>query len=222
MWCIPYLTEEFISRMEVILDLYALEYNPKRPVLCLDEKPVQLLGEKRNFIPCGIKKILKRDYEYKRCGTANVFCVVEAKAGKHYTYVTENKKRPEFAKLLYRLSKKYSDAETIELIMDNYSTHTKKSLTDFYGKEKGEKIWSKFTVNYTPTHASWLDQAEIEINLYSTQCLGKRRISSITELRKISNAWNKEANRKKIKINWQFTTAKAREKFKYNKLEIIR
>ena len=114
-----------------------------------------------------------------------------------------------------RISEKYKGVSTIHLVIDNLNTHTQKSLTDFYGEEKGTEIWSRFTVHYTPKHASWLNQAEIEISLYSKQCLGKDRISDINLLRKRTNAWNKIANKKRIKISWKFTTDDARNKFKY-------
>jgi len=217
MWCIPELTSEFIERMEDILDTYALPYDPLEPVICFDEKPVQLLGETRETIKATKPgDITKRDYEYKRCGTANVFCAVEPKFGKHFTYVTENRKGPEFAKVVNRISKQYPEARTIHLIMDNLNTHSLKSLTRFYGEEKGKEIWKKYTIHFTPKHASWLNQAEIEIGIYSRQCIGKSRVSSIKELRDKTNAWNKDVNKKKIKVNWKFTTKDAREKFKYN------
>ena len=95
-------------------------------------------------------------------------------------------------------------------------THALKSLTDFYGEEKGKVIWNKFEIHYTPKHASWLDQAEIEIGIYSRQCLGKSRVKDIDELRKRTKAWNKEVNKRRLKINWKFTTKEARKKFKYN------
>ena len=215
MWCIAELTPEFIERMEDVLDLYAKPFNPKEPVVCLDEKPVQLVQDARESIPGKPGKIKKRDYEYKRAGTANVFCAVEPKGGRHFTYVTKNRKGKEFAKVLNRIANHYSHADKIHLVMDNLRTHSQKSLTNFYGEEKGTEIWNRFEIHFTPKHASWLDQAEIEIGIYSRQCLGKSRIGSIDELRKKTNAWNKEVNKKKLKINWKFTTKKARKKFKY-------
>jgi hypothetical protein len=215
MWCIAEINAEYIERMEDVLNLYKKPYNPKKPVVCLDEKPAQLVEDARE--PKSLKpgKLKKRDYEYVRKGTANVFCAVEPKAGNHFTYVTENRKGKEFAKILNRIAKHYSDATKIHLVMDNLRTHCKKSLTDFYGDEKGSVIWNRFKIHYTPKHASWLDQAEIEIGIYSRQCLGKSRIGSIDELRRKTNAWNKEVNRKKLKINWKFTTKDARAKFRY-------
>lgn len=221
MWCIGELTPEFIERMEDVLDLYAKSYDPKEPVVCLDEKPIQLVKDARKSIPGKPGKIKRRDYEYIRAGTANVFCAVEPRGGRHFTYVTKNRKGKEFAKVLNRIVNHYSHADIIHIVMDNLKTHSQKSLTDFYGEEKGIKIWNRFKIHFTPKHASWLDQAEIEIGIYSRQCLGKSRVSDIDELRKRTSSWNKEINKRKLKINWQFTTKKAREKFKYYKKSLI-
>lgn len=215
MWCIPEITPEFIERMEDVLNLYEKDYNPDEPVICLDEKPVQLLKDSRACIPIKPGKIKRIDYEYVRNGTANVFCIVEPKGGRHFTYVTKNRKGKEFAKVLKRLANHYSGVKKIHLVMDNLNTHRKKSLVDFYGDEEGTKIWNRFEIHYTPKHASWLDQAEIEIGIYSRQCLGKSRIKNIDELRERTKAWNRIVNRKKLKINWNFTTKSARKKFKY-------
>lgn len=215
MWCIPEMTPEFIERMEDVLNLYEKPYNSDEPVVCLDEKPVQLLKDARETIPEKPGSIRKRDYEYIRAGTANVFCVVEPKGGRHFTYATKNRKGKEFAKVMNRIANHYASADKIHLVMDNLRTHCLKSMTDFYGVEKGTEIWNRFEIHFTPKHASWLDQAEIEIGIYSRQCLGKSRVGDIDELRKRTNAWNKEVNRKKLMINWQFTTKKAREKFNY-------
>jgi len=119
MWCIPEITPEFIERMEDILDLYAKPYNPKEPVICLDEKPVQLLKDSREPIPGKSGSIKKRDYEYIRNGTANVFCIVEPKGGRHFTYVTKNRKGKEFAKVLHRIVRSYSNVDKINIVMDN-------------------------------------------------------------------------------------------------------
>jgi transposase len=201
--------------MEKILKTYGKQYNPKEPVICFDEKPVQLLMDFRTPLSMRPASIKKTDSEYVRKGTANIFVAVEPKAGNHYLYVTKNKKGNEFAKVMKRLSEKYPDAKTIHLVMDNYSTHTLKSLTNVYGLTQGKVIWKKFTIHYTPTHASWLNQAEIGISMVSKQCLGKSRTGNFDELRRKVNAWKKIANKKKMKIYWKFTTKKAREKFKY-------
>jgi len=216
MWCVPELTDEYIERMEDILDLYDRIYNSKEPVICLDEKPIQLLENLRNpKISNKIGCIKKRDHQYRRKGTANVFCAVEPLAGRYFNNVTKNKKGPEFAKEINRIARAYSNAETIHLVMDNYCTHTKKFLVNYYGEEKADNIWNRFTIHYTPKNASWLDQAEIAIGLYSRQCLGKGRISDIETLREKTKAWNKAINKKKVRINWGFTIEKAKDVFKY-------
>ena len=215
MWCVPELDEEFIERMEDILDVYEMPYNPKKPVVCLDEKPVVLHGEKREPVPMSQGQARRVDYEYTRNGSANVFCAVEPKTGRYMTQVTEQRKACDFAKFLYSVARKYHNVEKIILVMDNLNTHKKKSLTDFYGEEKGNQIWERFEVHYTPKHASWLDQAEIAIGMYQRQCLGNTRIPDIETLKKKTKAWTKIINRKKVTINWKFTTNQARIKFNY-------
>jgi hypothetical protein len=201
--------------MEAILDLYNREYDPKIPNVCFDEKPLQLLEDSRPIIKADKPgKIQKRDYEYKRMGTANIFCAVEPLAGKHITQVFAKKTRSEFAQNIKIISDEYPDAKKINIVMDNLNTHNKKSLVEYYGEIEGNKIWDRFNVYYTPKHASWLNQAEIEIGICSRQCIGKKRYPNIELLTEEVNAWNKAVNKKKIKINWSFTTKEARLKFK--------
>ena len=223
MWCIPEMTPEYAEKMEDVLNLYEKPLNPKEPVVCLDEKPVQLLEDARPCIAADKPgAIFKRDYEYVRGGTANVFCAVEPKAGKHFTRVTKNRKGPAFAKMIARIARAYTGKKTIHLVMDNLSTHGEKSLTNFYGEKLGGEIWGKFTPHYTPKHASWLDQAEIEIGIFSRQCLGHDRIGDIPALRKRASAWNSRMNRQRRKINWSFTVPDARKKFRYKSTDFIR
>lgn len=202
--------------MEDLLTLYEKPLDPKEPVVCLDEKPVQCLDDKRRTIRVR-NGSYRRDYEYIRRGTANVFCVVEPKAGRHLTRATPNRKKPAFARMLRRLDKAYPDARTIHLVMDNLSTHSKKALTDTFGVSNGEKLWSRFTVHYTPKHGSWLDQAEIAISIFSRQCLGKRRIGSFRELRAETAAWRTRVDQQRLTIDWKFTVADARRKFRYSR-----
>ena len=205
-----------MNRMEEVLDLYQKPHNPAEPVVCLDERPVVLRAEVR--LPQDENepgKIKKRDSEYIRCGTANVFCAVEPKAGKHITKVTKRRKGRDFAQMLSKIEAQYSRAKTIHLVMDNLSTHTLKSCTDFYGKTKGEALWNRFTPHYTPKHASWLNQAEIEISLVSREALGRDRFPNCWSLRTRVNAWNQRINKEGRTIAWKFTTAKARKKFRY-------
>jgi transposase len=216
MWCVPVLDEEYIRRMEDVLDLYERPYDSKKPVICLDEKPIQLLDDKRSPISAkvgdGVKKV---DYEYERMGTANVFRAIEPLIGRHFTEVTGQRKKVDFAEFVKGIADSYPKATIIRLVMDNLNTHNESSLIERYGKDIGATIWSRFEVHYTPKHASWLNQAEIGIGIYSRQCLGKDRIPTIEELASRSRAWNEHANREKITIDWTFTTKKARTKFKY-------
>ena len=223
MWCVPEITREYVEKMEDVLNVYEKPLNPKEPVVCLDERPVQLLDDARSPIPADNPgKIFKRDSEYVRKGTANVFCGVEPKAGRHFTRVTKNRKGPAFAKMIARIVRAYPGTTTIHLVMDNLNTHGTKSLTDFFGEKRGAALWGRLTPHYTPKHASWLDQAEIEIGIFSRQCLGKDRVGNIQSLRKRAAAWNRRVNRQRLKINWKFTVEKARQKFKYDSPELIR
>jgi hypothetical protein len=140
---------------------------------------------------------------------------VEPKAGKHFTLATPNRSAPQFAQALETIITSYPGARTVHLIMDNLNIHGPKSLTDHFGKEKGEQLWSRLTVHYTPKHGSWLNQAEIEISLFARQCLGNRRIPTLTILQREAAAWNSRVNGERIQIDWQFTRINARHKFGY-------
>jgi transposase len=216
MWCIGDLDEEYIRKMEDVLDVYARPYNEKMPVICMDEKPVPLIGDTRDrILPSAPGDILKKDYEYERNGSVNVFCAIEPKAGKYINTVTDKRCGSDFAKFIKSLSEKYSNAERIVLVMDNLATHKEKHLIEYYGEQPGKKLWNKFEVHYTPKHGSWLNQAEIAIGMYSRQCLGDGRIGTIANLKLQTSAWNKRANKKRIKINWRFTKSKARKSLGY-------
>ena len=215
MWCVAELDDEYIGKMEDVLETYEKPYDPAEPVVCFDEKPVTLHADVRTPMPAKPGRELRRDNEYQRRGTANVFCAVEPKAGRHFTFPTPDRSGFEFAQAVAELACQYPNAKTIHLVMDNLSSHTRKSLTDLYGEEFGGEIWDRFTVHYTPTHGSWLNQAEIEIGLFGRQCLGKRRIPDLKTLRRETRAWNRRVNRDQIKINWRFDRKAARRKFGY-------
>jgi transposase len=185
-------------------------------VVCVDEKPVVLHKDTQPPIPTQPGRIGRRDYEYKRCGTANVFCGVEPKAGRHFTKTTPTRSSPEFADFLLEIAEHYPAADTIHLVVDNLSTHTRKALVDRFGEAAGGWLWERFTVHYTPKHGSWLNQAEIEISLFSRQCLGRRRIGDIAALRHQTKAWNHRTNCDKITIHWEFTRKQARRTFNYS------
>jgi len=182
MWCVAKLDQEYIACMEDVLKIYEKTLSEHQPVICVDEKPVVLHADTRPSVPVRPGRVGRRDYEYKRCGTANVFCAVEPKAGRHFTKPTPTRKSPEFADFLLEIAASYPQADTIHLVLDNLSTHTRKAVVDRYGEKDGDWLWRRFTVHHTPKHGSWLNQAEIEIGIFSRQCLGKRRIGNIDDL----------------------------------------
>jgi hypothetical protein len=215
MWCVAQLNREYIRKMEDVLALYEKPYNASEPVVCLDEKPVSLHRELRSPIPARSGSPAKRDNEYQRCGTANVFGVVEPKAGRHFTRATINRSGPQFARLIDYLARRYEAARTIHVVMDNLNTHSLKSLTDSFGEEEGRRLWNRFTVHYTPKHGSWLNQAEIELSLFARGCLGTRRFPDLRLLQDETHLWNRQTDQKRTRINWAFTRRKARATFRY-------
>jgi transposase len=215
MWCVAELDEEYIARMEDVLSVYEKPLSTGEPVVCIDEKPVVLHQEVRPPVVMRPGRVARRDSEYKRCGTANVFCGVEPKAGRHFPKVTASRSSPEFADYLLDIAVGYPEADTIHLVMDNLSSHTRKAVVERFGAEAGDWLWNRFTVHYTPKHGSWLNQAEIAISLFSRQCLGQRRIGDRASLRKQTRAWNRRVNRDRVMIQWSFTRKHARQKFGY-------
>ena len=217
MWCVAELNDQYIAKMEDVLATYEKPYDANQPVVCVDEKPVTLHADVRPTSPAAPGREARRDNEYERRGTANVFCAVEPKAGRHFTFPTPDRSGFEFAQVLFQLALAYPAAKTIHLVMDNLNIHRKKPLTDLYGAEVGGEIWDRFTVHYTPTHGSWLNQAEIEIGIFARQCLGTRRIPDLKTLRRETQAWNRRMNRDRVKINWKFDRKAARRKFGYKR-----
>jgi hypothetical protein len=215
MWCVATLDEEYIARMEEVLAVYEKPLSEKEPVVCVDEKPVVLHQEVRSPVAIKPGRVARRDSEYERRGTANVFCGVEPKAGRHFTQVTVNRSSPRFAEYLRRIAWRYPKARTIHLVMDNLNSHTRKALVDRFGEKEGGRLWARFTVHYTPKHGSWLNQAEIAISQFARQCLGQRRIGDRETLRKEARAWNRRVNRDQVTIQWAFTRKNARHKFGY-------
>jgi len=217
MWCVADLTPEYIQKMEDVLAVYERPYDASEPVVCLDEKPVSLHRDVRPPTLAKPGKPAKRDNEYERCGTANVFGVVEPKAGRHFTTATSDRSGLQFARMIGCLADRYRSVRTIHLVMDNLNTHGLKSLMDCFGQEEGRRLWERFTIHYTPKHGSWLNQAEIELSLYSRQCLGTRRFLDLGFLQRETRAWNGQTDRKRTTINWKFTRRQARRTFRYEK-----
>jgi transposase len=222
MWCIAELDAEYLRKMEDVLAVYEKPYCATEPVVCLDEKPVSLHADLRASRPARPGHLAKRDNEYRRCGTANVFCAVEPKAGRHFTFPTPDRSAPALARVLMRIIASYPLARIIHLIMDNLNIHCRKTLTDYFGENLGASLWNRLAVHYTPIHGSWLNQAEIEISLFTRQCLGRRRISNLDLLRGEARAWNRKLNHAQLKIDWRFSRRKARKKFGYDKNSFIR
>jgi len=202
--------------MEDVLATYERPLSADEPVVCVDEKSVSLHEQVRKPIPLQPGREARCDAEYRRCGTANIFCGVEPKAGVHFTAVTPTRTAQQFAEFLKSVAATYAQAKTIHLVMDNLNTHRRKALVDRYGEVEGDAMWQRFTVHYTPKHGSWLNQAEIEIGLLARQCLGNRRLGDIDRLSAEVLAWNQKANRQAVRIQWKFNRAKAREKFRYS------
>ena len=217
MWCVPKLDDEYIDRMEDVLDTLAKPLDPDEPVVALDERPVQLHESARPEVPMAPGRPMRRDYEYVRSGTANVFCIVEPKAGRHLTHATTNRKAPRFAAALKRIADAYPNTRTIHIIMDNLSTHREKSLTDRWGFSQGRELWSRFTVHYTPKHGSWLNPAEIEASMWSRECLGRDRFPALDQLQARTHSWNRTTDRSRRTIRWRFTSEEARRVFRYRR-----
>ena len=216
MWCVPELDDEYIAKMEDVLDFYERPYNANEPVVCLDERPVQLRGDKREGRPARPGKPARYDYEYVRLGTANIFCAVEPLGGKHMAKLTATRSGAEFAKMPMNIALRYPNADTIHLVVDNLNSHTLASLVRHYGEEKGKALWSRVTVHYTPKHGSWLNQAELEICLLNRECIGSRRFRSIDTLHPEVRQWLRRINREGRVFAWRFTTHKARRAFAYD------
>jgi len=213
-WVIPPLQNgDFVANMEKVLEVYKRPYDEKRPVVCMDESPKQLIGETQTPIKAKPGKVEKFDYEYVRNGVCNIFICVEPLSGKRYVKVTKRKTKQDWAHFLKEIAEKYTDAEKITLVMDNLETHKPGSLYDTFPAEKAKTLWDRFEFVYTPKHGSWLNMAEIEINVLMGQCL-KGRIPDFEKVKSQVKAWETARNNKNAKIKWQFTTEDARVKLK--------
>lgn len=207
--------------MEDVLDVYERPYDPKEPFVCMDEKPLQLLGEVREPLPMKPGETAIIDSEYIRNGTYSIFAFIEPLAGKHHVSVREHRTATDRAEeIKYLCDVMYPDADKIILVMDNLNTHKVASLYKKYRPEEAFRLKKRLEIHYTPKHGSWLDIAEIELNVMTKQCLS-RRIESIDKLKSELSAWESERNAKQAKVKWQFTNDKARIKLLslYPKLE---
>jgi hypothetical protein len=214
MWCVPKLDGEYVARMEDVLKLYSAPSRSAYPVVCLDERPVQLHDDVRAPTNARPGRPARRDSEYKRRGTANVFAIVAPRLGVHLTYASHDRKSPSYVRALQRIDAKFSTAKRIHLVQDNLSSHSEAACIRTLGEEQGRKLWARFIVHYTPKHGSWLNIAETEISMWSRECLGRRRIGELKNLQSETRSWNTRVNRQKRRILWTFNVDDARRKFK--------
>jgi hypothetical protein len=213
-WCIPpEQNAEFVWHMEDVLDVYHRPYDPKRPMLCLDEKPVQFLADARPGLPVKPGHTAKRDYEYKRNGTGCIFAAFEPLANWRTLRVLKQRTRQDFAAVITELLEtRYRDADKLVLVMDNLNTHSPASLYELLPPHQAKRLADRLEIHYTPKHGSWLNMAEIELSV-----VGKRlpdRIEGINAMDRHSRALAKERNQNGATVDWQFTAANARIKLK--------
>ena len=197
--------------MEMVLDVYKRPFDPRFPVVCMDESPKQLIGETKIPIPASPGRPARHDYEYRRNGVCNIFLACEPLAGKRMVTITARKTKQDWACFIEKIAAHYENAEKITLVMDNLNTHTPGALYETFLPEKAKVLWDRFEFVYTPKHGSWLNMAEIELNVLTGQCLN-RRIDEIETVKKEVRAWQESRNNKNAKVNWQFTTSDARVK----------
>lgn len=200
--------------MERVLDVYKRPYDANYPVVCMDESPKQLIQETRPSTKVKPGKEARVDYEYIRCGVCNIFMANEPLNGKRFIEITEFKTKQEWALFVKRISDEwYPKAKKITLVMDNFKTHSAGSLYEVFPPAEAKRIWDKLEFIYTPKHGSWLNMAEIELNVLNGQCLS-RHLDKIGKVKAEVAAWQNSRNNKNSKINWQFTAKDARIKLK--------
>jgi hypothetical protein len=218
----PEQNAEFVARMEEVLQVYQRPYDPKRPVVCLDEQPTQLVGETRRPLPVAPGQPQRYDYEYERLGTAVNFMLTEPLAGWRKVNVRATKTAIDLAEEIRELREvDYPEAEKVVLVWDNLNTYTPASLYKAFAPAEARRLLDRLEIHYTPKHGSWLDVAEIELSVFTKQCLN-RRIPDLETLRCEAQAWAERRNAAQVGVNWQFTNDDARIKLKrlYPKIEM--
>jgi transposase len=212
MWCIPQVDGEYVARMEDVLDLYAEPPDPKRPVVCFDESPVQLIGETRQPIPAMPGQLERYDCEYKRNGTANLFILLDVHRSWRRVKVTDSRAAVDFAACMRELCDvHFPKAERIRVVLDNLSTHSPGALYQAFPAAEARRMLRRLEFHYTPKHASWLNMVEIEIGVLRSQCLDRRIATKARLLAEVA-AWERHRNASGARIQWMFTTYKARAK----------
>jgi len=200
--------------MEDILDLYAEPYDPERPLVCFDEKSIQLIAETRKVLPMEPGQPERFDYEYKRNGTRNLFLFFQPLAGWRHVKVTEHRTKIDFAQCMKDLVEVYfPEAEVTRVVLDNLNTHSPAALYEAFEPAEAKRILNRLEFHYTPKHGSWLNMVEIEIAILEKQCLD-RRIAAEDTLRREAAAWEAPRNEQQATVDWRFTTADARVKLK--------
>ena len=213
-WCIGKPSAQYVAKMEDVLDVYARPYDPKHPVVCIDEGGKELRDTPNGLLGMEPGQSVRQDYEYERLGKANLFLSVEPLAGKRRVRVTERHTGPDFAhELKAVVDEDYPDAEGVVIVCDNLSTHGPACLYASFAPEEAHRIARKIEWHYTPEHGSWLNMAECELSVLARQCL-KRRIPDIATLSEEAACWEQTRNAMQVTIDWQFTAADARIKLK--------
>lgn len=221
----PTVSAEFVAAMEDVLDLYAEPHDPERPVVCLDEKPVVLHAETRPSHPAvpgsqghpeqghpeqGHPE--RRDYEYVRCGTADLFVMAEPLGGWRHVAATAQRTQADFAEQVrYLVEERFPDAVLVRLVVDNLNTHTPAALYTVFPPEQARAILQRVEFHYTPKHGSWLNMAEIEISIFARGCLS-HPVGDLATLAQRVRALEAERNAAHDTIHWQFTSQQARTK----------
>ena len=201
--------------MEDVLAVYARPYDKNRPLVCMDEKPYQLLGHECEPLPMGPGKPQRIDYEYTRIGTCSIFTFTEPHAGwRHAEAFPQRTKKDWALRIQWLLNKEYPEAEKVILVMDNLNTHTISSLYETFPPDQAFRLAQRLEIHYTPKHGSWLNIAELELSAMATQCLGHKRICELTMLNEELTAWYTRRNQSQKGVDWQFTTSIARTKLK--------
>ena len=214
MWCIPEVDGEYVARMEDVLDLYAEAPDPKRPVVCFDESPTQLIGEVRQPIAAEPGRLERYDCEYKRNGTVNLFIFLDVHRSWRKVKVTDSRAAVDFAACMRELTDvHFPKAERIRVVLDNLSTHSAGALYQAFPACEARRMLRRLEFHFVPKHASWLNMVEIEIGVLRSQCLD-RRIATEQQLRSEIATWERQRNASSSRIKWMFTTEKARAKMR--------
>jgi hypothetical protein len=209
-WCIPEGSAEYVAAMEDVLELYAEPPDPKRPRVCFDETPKQLIAETRQPLPARPGQAARYDYEYRRNGTCNLFLFFDPDAGWRHVSLTARRTKQDFAQQMKWLAdERYPEAERIRVVLDNLNTHTPAALYETFAPEEARRILRRLEFHYTPKHGSWLNMAELEISVFSRQCWD-RRIGDQDTLQRETRALENQRNAASATIHWHFTCREAR------------